>query len=79
MFIQERQGHSGQSADSLFSLFLHELLRPIQEQGNPKPANQLMIDVSFFSTKRRRDVEKRPMPGYAPRIAPLFKNRAELC
>ena len=58
VFIQERQGHSGQSADSLFSLFLHELLRPIQEQGNPKPANQLIIDVSFFSTKRGRDVEK---------------------
>jgi len=24
-------------------------------------------------------VYQRPMPGYAPRIAPLFKNRAELC
>jgi len=59
VFIQERQGHSGQSADSLFSLFLHELLRPIKEQGTQKQSHEgSLIDLSFFSTTRQHDLQK---------------------
>ncbi|MCD8525580.1 MAG: hypothetical protein LRY67_07710 [Gammaproteobacteria bacterium] len=59
VFIQERQGHSGQSADSLFSLFLQELLRPIKEQGTQKQSHEgSLIDLSFFSTTRRHDLQK---------------------